>query len=793
MEPAVQDRCLFIVFGAMGALARGKLLPALHRLASRGQLAEGTTVLGVDLADLDDAAWRDRVRSEHGITTGKLHYQPLHPHRPESWADLRTRIEAIEVSHHLTGNRVLYLALPPTAVRPTISALGAHDLARSPGWVRLAIEKPFGTDQASARALDGVIGRWFRPADVFRMDHYLGKETVQNLVLFRAANTLVQRVWDHRAIEAVQITVAEPDGVVGRTHLYDTMGVVRDVVQNHALQLLALVAMEMPTSLGAGSLHRAKIDVLSKVAPPSEDDFVLGQYTEGGIAHERVPAYVDEPGIPHDSRVATFAAVRLRVETPRWTGVPFFIRAGKRLPKKLTQVALRFRAVDDVAPLGDLPIGHTILLLTLQPEEGFSLHFELKSPGGGGTRRVPMQFQYADLFGELPDAYPTLLAELIRGEALSSVHADEVDESWRIVAPMLDPPVSPQPYRAGSWGPAGAAGLALPETRLWQEDYTRPGVASRAPRLTDRYERVALIGYGGMAEVYEARDHLLNRTVAIKVLRPREHLDPDEMLLRFRREIDVLSSLIHPNIVKIYDHGQTLDRRVFIAMEYAPGLTLRDLLEEGAVPLQEALGWLVQVCDALDYAHKRGVIHRDLKPKNLLIAREDPDTPVKVVDFGLAKAIDASASSDITQTGMVLGSLAYMAPEQLRGESVDGRCDAYAVGVLLFELATGQLPDLVATNGLPRFPPELRVPPRLEAIVHKCLHPDRAQRYQSMERLRRHLHICARVPPGRYVPAGAPHPAPRVPRAQAAYRRLAIALTMAWLVAAVILAAWLLA
>ena len=459
---------LFIIFGGTGDLARRKLLPALWTLYRRG-LAPGCVVLGTSRdAGMDDAGFRrlaaDAVRAAEPTadaaavtawTERFLHYQ----HPDEEYADLRARIESLEREHALPARRAFYLALPPAAVPETVEKLGAAGLTKSAGWTRVVVEKPFGRDLESARALNALLHRWYDESQVYRIDHYLGKETVQNLLVFRFANAMFENLWNRDHIESVQITVAETVGVEKRAAYYESAGQLRDMVQSHLTQLMTLVAMEVPSSIDAASVRAEKLKVLRSIRPLGAGDAVLGQYEGGEIEGKEVPPYRREPGVAPDSRTETFAALTLHVENWRWQGVPFHLRTGKRLPKRLTEIKIQFRR----APVWMFRTVHAealhrnTLILRLQPDESFTLYFEVKAPGKPfRLRQLPLDFAYAEAFEQLPEAYQTLLLDVMTGDQTLFVHADEVEASWRLYAPLLDGRRAVYPYAAGTWGPAEA-------------------------------------------------------------------------------------------------------------------------------------------------------------------------------------------------------------------------------------------------------------------------------------------------------------------------------------------------
>jgi glucose-6-phosphate 1-dehydrogenase len=475
--------CLFIIFGATGDLMRRKLLPALFHLSESGRLPQNFHVLGVARGDMPDTAFREWARAglaDSGFSAPRirhrwcnrcLHYHRLDQQTRAAFDALRARIDDLEREHKLPGNRVFYLALPPQAVAGAIEGLGRAGLNREPGWTRLVIEKPFGRDLASARALNALVHRYFRERQVYRIDHYLGKDTVQNLLALRFGNALFESVWNRDHVASVHITVAEALGVEKRGAYYEQTGALRDMVQNHLAQLLTLTAMEPPAAFEADSIRFEKIKVLRATARPAARAVVLGQYAAGLQGRRKLPAYRDEPGVAPKSNVETFAAVRLQIDNWRWQGVPFYLRTGKRLAQRATDIAIHFHRTP-VALFkfngGSAP-HHNVLRISIQPDEGFALAFDVKTPGDAfrlESRR--MEFSYRDAFGELSSGYETLLLEIIDGDQTLFVHADESVAAWTLFGPLLGKKLTLHPYAAGSWGPPAA-------TRLLNSDGGRPG------------------------------------------------------------------------------------------------------------------------------------------------------------------------------------------------------------------------------------------------------------------------------------------------------------------------------
>ena len=465
--------CLFVMFGGTGDLMQRKILPTLHKLASSGMLGKHFHILGIARdQSMTDAKFRDWGRRALAGTKGHsakdirqwcdtcLHFEPVNQSDPAAYERLAMRISQLEAATGLPGNRVFYLALPPGAFPVTIAALGVAGLNSSSGWTRLVIEKPFGRDLKSAQELNQVVHKYFAESQVYRIDHYLGKETVQNLLAFRFGNALFESSWNRDHIKSVQITVAEALGVEDRAGYYETAGALRDMVQNHLTQLLTITAMDAPATFEADAIRFEKVKVLRSITPITDDAVVFGQY--GASRDKTLRGYKQEPGVAARSQTETFVALRLEVENWRWQGVPFILRTGKRMARRVTEIAIHFRK-PPIALFrslhGDNP--HTnALVITLQPDEGFELSFEVKSPGDGFSLQTQrMAFRYAEAFGPLPDGYETLLMDVIEGDQTLFVHADEAEASWKLYTPLLEKKPKPHPYAAGSCGPKAADDL----------------------------------------------------------------------------------------------------------------------------------------------------------------------------------------------------------------------------------------------------------------------------------------------------------------------------------------------
>ena len=474
---------LFVILGATGDLTGRKILPALSELLARNAVGPKCLILGVGVeTELNDESFREQARKDltnagipqeqiaQMVSDKRVFYQPIGKGTAEDYRKLGQRIEQIEKANGLPGNRVFYLALPPKVFPLAIAGLGGAGLNKGNGWTRLVIEKPFGRDLKSAQELNRVVHQNFEEKQVYRIDHYLGKETVQNLLVFRFANSLFEPQWNRDRIESVEITVAESLGVEHRAAYYEGAGALRDMIQNHLTQLATLTAMEVPEAFEADAIRREKVKVLHSVLPIKIQDVVLGQYAAGKIDGKDVPAYRDEPGVAKDSQTETFVAMRLDIENWRWHGVPFFLRTGKRLASRSSQIVVNFRRppVWIFKPFDSNPIQSNSLVIAIQPDEGFDLYFEIKAPGQGvQIQRSDLHFRYSEVFKPLADAYETLLLDVLQGDATLFVSDDWVEASWRLYTPLLENKPKVVPYASGSWGPAEADALLSCLRRTW--------------------------------------------------------------------------------------------------------------------------------------------------------------------------------------------------------------------------------------------------------------------------------------------------------------------------------------
>jgi len=474
---------VFVIIGATGDLTRRKLLPALYHLRDQGTLeTRNTLIVGAALPEMGEEGfrqWAFESLSQGGSRNEAklrvwceecLHYQSLHEGRPQDYEALASYIRRLEFTHSMSENRVFYLALPPDTVLDAMERLDEAGLLKSHGWVRVVFEKPFGRDFHSARRLNTTLHRYIEESQIYRIDHYLGKETVQNLLAFRFANPIFESLWNRDTIEHVQITVAEDLGVEHRGAYYQQAGALRDMVQNHLTQLMTVVAMEVPVSFNAAALQSERLKVLHSIAPMTLQDVVFGQYTSWQVAGQTIHGYCEEQGVPGDSTTETYVAVKTEIHNWRWKGVPFYLRTGKRLPRKLTQIAVTFREAPTqmFRSLDPGRISPNMLLIMLQPSEGFSLCFSVKSPGRPfRLSDHALQFDYEGAFGRLPEAYETLLLDVMIGDQTLFVSAEFTETAWRLYDPLLIGEKSVHSYTAGSWGPSEADVLLERNGHRW--------------------------------------------------------------------------------------------------------------------------------------------------------------------------------------------------------------------------------------------------------------------------------------------------------------------------------------
>jgi glucose-6-phosphate 1-dehydrogenase len=485
--------CVFVLFGAAGDLTKRKLLPALFNLVQAKLLPDNFAILGVSLDDLSVDAFRDQVSEflPSGDGTAdhlawlrqRLFYERGDFSDPGTFATLRERLAAVDAERHTEGNYLFYLATAPKFFAPIVQQLGQAGLSKQEDgcWRRVVIEKPFGHDLESAKALNRDIKSVLLENQIFRIDHYLGKETVQNIMVFRFDNAIFEPIWNRRYIDHVQITNAETVGVERRGAYFDNAGTLRDMVPNHVMQLLSLTAMESPVSFHADAVRNEQAKVLHSIQPLNSEDVlqrsVRGQYGEGMLGAEKVPGYRSEPGVARESRTETFVALKLNIDNWRWAGVPFYLRTGKRLATRHTEIAIQFKRMPfelfRKAPFHKL---HTnTLVIQIQPSEGISLSFGAKIPGPLlRVGSVDMSFEYSKYFGaDAYTGYEVLLYDCMIGDATLFQRADMVEAGWSVVDPVLDvwralPPRKFPNYASGTWGPAEADQLLELDDRRWR-------------------------------------------------------------------------------------------------------------------------------------------------------------------------------------------------------------------------------------------------------------------------------------------------------------------------------------
>lgn len=486
--------CALVIFGASGDLTKRKLVPALYSLARQNLLPASFYILGAARTEMTEDAFRTVMReslqeySDDGIAdetvwenfATRLHYLPVDPAQPDSGKRLKSRLEELDEQWGTERNRLFYLSIPPSSFVPFIQMLEANHLNRSDSaWTRIIVEKPFGQDLESAKQLNRETLRVFDEQQVYRIDHYLGKETVQNIMVLRFANGIFEPLWNQRYVDHVQITAAESIGVENRGGYYEQAGLFRDMIQNHMLQLLTLVAMEPPAAMEAEAVRDEKTKVLRSIRPIRKEDVrslaVRAQYTEGAIEGENVPGYRAEAHVDPASNVETYAAIKFFIDNWRWADVPFYVRSGKRLPRRVTEIAIQYKRVPHLLfPVDDGHPPPNFLIVRIQPDEGISLKFGAKLPGQKvKIRQVSMDFQYGTSFGaRSPDAYERLLLDAMLGDSTLYARGDFVELSWQLVMPVLDAwkenAVDLRAYAAGSWGPTEADDFIERDGREWR-------------------------------------------------------------------------------------------------------------------------------------------------------------------------------------------------------------------------------------------------------------------------------------------------------------------------------------
>jgi glucose-6-phosphate 1-dehydrogenase len=481
------DACGLVIFGASGDLAHKKLMPALYALALRRLLPPRFAIVGVARTEETDEGFREDMKQA-------VQQHARDPFREDVWNELAAHmryiatdfpdeagesklvqvVDELDAELDLGGNRVYYLAVPPPAFPAIVEAVGKHKTDK--GWTRIIVEKPFGHDLASAQQLTALLQQHFAENEIFRIDHYLGKETVQNMLALRFANGIFEPIWNRQFIDHVQIMVAESIGIEGRAGYYEQAGAIRDIFQNHLLQLLALTAMEPPIDFTAESVRNEKVKVLKSIHTPGPKSVVRGQYGRGFIEGEEAPAYREEQGVASDSMTETFVAAKLYVDNWRWADTPFYVRMGKRLARRETTIAIQFKRAPHppFAETSSDELRPNVLLVHVQPDEGVSLAIGAKVPGQGmRIRTVHMDFLYGGAFRTgMPEAYERLILDTLLGDATLFTRADEIDEQWLLVDAIVaawqrDRPAFPN-YAAGTWGPPSSDELLRRDGRSWR-------------------------------------------------------------------------------------------------------------------------------------------------------------------------------------------------------------------------------------------------------------------------------------------------------------------------------------
>jgi glucose-6-phosphate 1-dehydrogenase len=492
--PGACEPCTVVLFGASGDLAKRKVIPAMYDLAVHNLLGPRYAIVGFARTAMSDESFRTssgeaaKSISEVGpIDPGKwnefasnLYYQGGEYQNPDDFAKLAKRLEELSAQKELGGNRLFYLSTPPEVYPHIVEQLGRAGLAKATSagaWVRIIIEKPFGRDLASAKELNNIVLNVFEEQQVYRIDHYLGKDTVQNLLVLRFSNGIFEPLWNRNYVDHVQITAAETLGVERRGGFYETAGALRDMIQSHVLQLTSLVAVEPPAQFDATAVRNEKLKILQSIRPFDlgmvAQSVVRGQYSAGKVEGKGVPGYRQESGVNPQSRTETFVAMQLQIDNWRWAGVPFYLRTGKRLEKRSTEIVIQFRRAPHIV-FRERDVEANRLVLNIQPDEGISVSFGAKRPGTEmGIGNVTMNFSYREAFGNgARSAYATLLGDCVRGDATLFDRGDSVEAAWALVEPILDvwsaaKTAGVPQYSAGSWGPRESDLLLEREGRQW--------------------------------------------------------------------------------------------------------------------------------------------------------------------------------------------------------------------------------------------------------------------------------------------------------------------------------------
>ncbi|MGB3183440.1 MAG: glucose-6-phosphate dehydrogenase [Cyclobacteriaceae bacterium] len=486
------DNLALVIVGASGDLTARKLIPALYNLHRKNMLPDGFVVLGIGRSEFTDEAFRDKVVYENKSLNGEngseksfadnLYYQSIEDYGEESFGKVKKRLTDLDQKNKLGENYIFYLSTPPSLYMTVPDHLAAHGLNdETNGWKRLVIEKPFGYDLESGKALNEQLLKNYNEEQLYRIDHYLGKETVQNVLVTRFSNGIFEPIWNRNYIHHVEITAAESIGVEDRGGYYDTSGAMRDMVQNHLLQLVALTAMEPPVSADADSIRNEKVKLFKSLRPITADEVadhvIRGQYSEASARGETMKSYRDEKDVKEESRTETYVSLKFYIDNWRWAGVPFYIRTGKRLPTRVTEIVLYFKPTPHhlFNKLNDLSSEANQLVIRIQPNEGILLKFGMKVPGAGfNVKYVNMDFHYSDLEGEeVADAYERLLLDCINGDPTLYSRGDAVNAAWKFITPILkaweeNDDIPLYGYPSGTWGPEVADDLIEDDNITWR-------------------------------------------------------------------------------------------------------------------------------------------------------------------------------------------------------------------------------------------------------------------------------------------------------------------------------------
>lgn len=477
---------VFVIFGASGDLTRRKLVPAIFQLYKNNSLPDCFALLGVSRTKFSDEEFRQQVtfdnkhlkdnngeESELEAFAKKLYYQPIDTNDPAAYRKVKDRLEQLDEACSTEGNYIFYLSTPPSLYETIPEYLSQHDLnSKNGGWKRLVIEKPFGYDSASAKELNHTLQKYFEEDQIYRIDHYLGKETVQNLLVTRFANGIFEPLWNRNYIQHIQITSAESIGVENRGGYYDESGALRDMVQNHLLQIVAHIGMEPPNTFDAKAIRNEKLKLFQSIRPISEDEVpeyvIRGQYIASEMDGKKVKSYRDEKGVPESSRTETYVGMKFFIDNWRWAGVPFYLRTGKRLPTKVTEVVVTFKSPPHhlFFNVNEIQNAPNQLVIRIQPQEGLALHFGMKVPGAGfRVKTVDMDFHYSDLTNAyVPEAYERLILDCMKGDPTLYAMGDSVEVAWKFVDPIIsawknNPDITVHGYSSGTWGPEAAEKL----------------------------------------------------------------------------------------------------------------------------------------------------------------------------------------------------------------------------------------------------------------------------------------------------------------------------------------------